>query len=438
MRDVCQDPAGNAPSLLALTGTASRAVLKDVLFELDVEVRSESTVIRPNDFDRPELKYEIRKVKPQEAHAALAGRLRSLPGRFGVQPAAFFSPRRESTHSGIVFCPHVRGVYGVVEVAEQVSAVIGSAARFYSGKAPSRYRDKTDWEKEKRHSAKLFKDNEIPVLVATKAFGMGIDKQDVRYVVHFGMPSSIEAYYQEVGRAGRDQKDAHCTLILIEYDEQRDRRLLASDASLEEIRDKAGAVEWDEKDDVTHQLFFHLESFKGIDSEVAAVQRVFNEIEEDVGKQHECRVPFWQSADGGEGQAPERAQERAIHRLVVLGIVDDYRKEWGSAHFSLSLGETNPQAVVDRFVDYVLRSQPGRADYARMGAARYVDAQSLADATVGCARLLISFVYEVIEGSRRRSLREMWLAARETLANPNEELRQRVLTISRRETSRGT
>ena len=424
IREACRDTAERTPSLAALTGTASRAVLRDVLFELEIDQAAPGAVVRPRSFDRPELSFRVVSVSPREAKAALGGLLQSLPSRFDGSAAEFFSPAGNRTQSGLVFCPHVNGQFGVVEIADHLNPQFGSAVSFYSGGTPRDYAG-TNWDDEKRERARRFIGDELPVLVTTNAFGMGIDKPNVRYVIHFGTPGSIEAYYQEVGRAGRDQREAQCILLMIDYDEQRNRRLLAQELPLEQLKADHDQVSRRERDDVTNQLYFHISSFRGVDAEVADIRRLLRELG-DYGRQFEVRIAFWPKARAERSDDPRERQERAIHRLVVLGVVRDYLVDWGSRSFQLSLAAVDTRTVTERYVGYVKRSQPARAKRAGIEAAGFEDAL-LGDAIYGCARLLVAFVYEIVEASRRRSLREMWLSAHESVGDPNDQLRSRIL-----------
>jgi ATP-dependent DNA helicase RecQ len=428
LRDVCRDAVGAPPPILALTGTASRAVLRDVLIELGIERESERSVVRPRSFDRAELRFNIIRAEPNEADAALNGFLRSLPAKFNVPAGDFFRAREDRTFSGVVFCPHVNGRYGIVDVRRDLAAVVGTEPAMYSGSAPRGFED--GWEQVKRGHAGAFKSNASPLLVSTKAFGMGIDKGNIRYVLHYGIPGSIEGYYQEVGRAGRDRQRAECGLVLVEYDEARARRLLSEDVNLEEARSVYEAVNRNDGDDITRQLFFHLRSFRGIDPELAALEETIGLLDE-LGRRASSDMPMAANASETRRGQPEPAltresQERALHRLVVLGVVRDYLVEWGARMFPVELAAIDSGGVVENLIDYVRRNQPGRVEAIRARAAGVAD-KPLDEAVLDCARILIEFVYDTVERSRRRSLREMWLAAREANGDGNGIFRQRIL-----------
>jgi ATP-dependent DNA helicase RecQ len=416
LREVCRDSHGVPPPLLALTGTASRAVLRDVLIELGIDRGSERSVVRPQSFDRPELRYTVIRVDPSEAEAALMGMLRGLPTKFGVPSSDFFRPREDRTSSGLVFCPNVNGKAGIVEVGESLRAVLGMPAPIYSGSTAPKGMSGDDWQRTKRRFATAFKRNEAPLLVSTKAFGMGIDKPNIRYVLHFGIPGSIESYYQEVGRGGRDRERAECGLVLIEYDEQRARQMLDDETDLEAARARHTQIEWAESDDISRQLFFHLNSFTGVEQESRVLDDVLEELGE-ISRRRTVEIPF------GSG---EDARERALHRLVVLGVLRDYLVEWGAKKFVVEIAGIDSGGIVESLLAYIGRNQPARVEAIanEVAPARQLDEVECAEA---CARLLISFVYDTIERSRRRSLREMWLAARETTDDADVSFRRRIL-----------
>jgi len=410
---VSPDPGDTSrrPPILGLTGTASRAVLRDVLEQLDIQETSENTLVRPATFDRQELRYEIVRSTHDASIPTLLGVLARLPGRFGVPQQAFFSG--QAGLSGLVFCPHVNGKMGVREVAAKIRDHFQAQTTFYSGTAPKGF-DESRFEWEKRENAKRFMTNQTPLLVATKSFGMGIDKPDIRYVVHFGIPSSIEAYYQEVGRAGRDRRKAHCILVMSEFSEARARQLLADDAHLEAVRDRHSDTSWSDADDITRNLYFHLNSFHGEDSEIVAVEEVLD-ILDDLTKERTQRIPM--------GRDPGK-RERALHRLTLLEVLAGYLVDWGGKSFELNVRETEADDVAAAITRVVGRSQPGRLSGMQSGLERLRELKPRQAAVAGC-RILIDFVYDTIERSRRRSLREMWLAARE--AASEDIFRQRIL-----------
>ena len=179
------------------------------------------------------------------------------------QKKDFYASAGVNTNSGIIFNKFVNGKNGIVFTKNNVGNVVSSQISIYSGTNPTGY-DRENWGSVKRNEAANFKQNRNPILVATKAFGMGIDKPNIRYSVHCGMPNSLESFYQEAGRTGRDRRAAISYIIFSEYDALVTDKLLNPERNIEEVRLELGKIAMSQRDDGSNSLWFHLNSFSGI------------------------------------------------------------------------------------------------------------------------------------------------------------------------------
>jgi ATP-dependent DNA helicase RecQ len=175
------------PPVLTLTATATAHVVSDLIETLGLV----SPVVVNTGVFRPNLRLEVARTPSEEAkRRELATFVKSTPG------------------PGIVYGATVKQVEAVQTELKAIGARVG----IYHGRLGARAR---------RQQQDAFMAGDLDVIVATNAFGMGIDKPDIRYVVHYSMPGSIEAYYQEAGRAGRDGLPARCVL----FHQIEDRRI---------------------------------------------------------------------------------------------------------------------------------------------------------------------------------------------------------------------
>jgi len=421
-RDYCESN-GKIPPLIGLTGTASRVVLKDIQREL--QIQDFDATITPKSFDRKELKYKIIYSKSPEKASRLLGYLgQSLPNLFNMTSSTFYQTRQKGTQCGLVFCPFVNGDFGVVNISDKIEENLGILNKYYSGKAP-KYFKRLEYIRIKHRVASEFKHNNIPLLVCTKAFGMGIDKPNIRYTIHYGIPPSIESFYQEVGRAGRDGKMAYCCIIVSNDDPGRTEYLLNPNNKIEEIYEKLKMIPREEDDDITRALFFHTKSFRGIAQEKQNVREILESLEDISRKgRRVISIPEGISKRANKYEQSRQIAEKALHRLLLIGFVSDYTIDYSREEFTVQLSGADKAKIIETYGQYVSGYQYQLGQEEINKASKYFNL-SFFEFTMKIVELLLHFIYGIIEKGRRRALHEMFLTA--TVSSTDNDIRKRIL-----------
>lgn len=190
---------GYRPIISAFTATATTQVKEDIVRILKLE----TPTILTTGFDRKNLKFEVRKLP--DKYSFVKKYIKDNPGK-----------------SGIIYCISRR-------LVEEVCAKLNDdgilATRYHAGLG----------DEERVENQERFTYDTVPIMVATNAFGMGIDKSNVRFVIHYNMPKNMESYYQEAGRAGRDGDEAECILLFGESDVHVNQLFIEKDFENEEL-----------------------------------------------------------------------------------------------------------------------------------------------------------------------------------------------------------
>lgn len=189
------------PPVGAFTATATERVRRDIVGLLGLR----NPAVTVTGFDRPNLYFDVVKLETKYKAAWVARYVADHPDE-----------------SGIVYCATRKTTEALADTLNQMGH---PAVAYHGGMSPDA----------REAAQRNFITDKVPVVVATNAFGMGIDKSNVRYVIHHNLPESIEAYYQEAGRAGRDGEPSRCTLLWNESDIVTRRRLLDNDYENERL-----------------------------------------------------------------------------------------------------------------------------------------------------------------------------------------------------------
>lgn len=321
--------------VLGLTATASVNVLRDIQGEFEIP---DEFVAYEMHRGRTELNFSIRKAlsSPRQIAAEVS---KLVTGTDGNLPPPIH-----------IFTRYTNGVMGVESYATMLSNTgLGLRVGTFSGGTPREFDPEIaygrlqapdipkprSYEEYKRSVQKLWKEGRLDVIVTTKAFGMGVNKPDVRHTLHAGMPSSMEAFYQEAGRAGRDQQHANCHMLLrpepdeaTEIYEQLRRDL--SPAAIERAREYDNSqtrLPRNGGGDFRAQLYFLAQGLIDISAEADLVIRLHEILRASPGSS--VLIQAQDLADLGHGA--KRLQE-SLYRLYQMGLIEPWTvTDWGHA-----------------------------------------------------------------------------------------------------------
>ncbi|MBI4422653.1 MAG: ATP-dependent DNA helicase RecQ [Elusimicrobia bacterium] len=377
--------ASPPPAVLAATATLPEAALPELRQAL--ELAAPDALVAPSGLRpaRPELRVRVARCEASQKPRLLALLIeRELPAALGWPEAPLLRPSGPAGAAGIVFCPHVEGEFGARGVAEALRSR-GWPAEVYHGRPP-RGEPPEAWPVARGQAARRFQEDRAALLVATKAFGIGIDKANVRYTVHYGVPAGLESFEQESGRAGRDGRPAECWILASVLDAARARRWLSGAAEPEALRRELRLLPRRRADDVSRALSLHLRSFPGVDAELEDARQVLGRLGD--WRRESVRVlamPFQHRP----------LVEKALYRLHCLGIVSDFTVAWPGPSYVVRLPGADPRALASRLAAYG----------ASLGASeRWRSPEPGRPEPEGALRSLLGAVYETVERRRRASL----------------------------------
>ena len=219
------------PIVAAFTATATERVRRDIVSMLGLN----NPQITVTGFDRDNLYFDVIRMETKRKASWVAQYVAEHADESGIVYCATRKETEALAASLNHAVPMLRGAGAGAGASDAAGgSVAGAASAMPNGPVAVAYHGGMSPDVRER-AQRDFVTDRVPVVVATNAFGMGIDKSNVRYVIHHNMPESIEAYYQEAGRAGRDGEPSRCTLLWNESDIVTRRRLLDNDYENERL-----------------------------------------------------------------------------------------------------------------------------------------------------------------------------------------------------------
>ncbi|MCW3463484.1 DEAD/DEAH box helicase [Chitinophaga nivalis] len=404
---------------IGLTATASVHVLKDIRIEFQIKDENVKTL---KDYSRKELQFEVIADKGNKLEL-LKNKLHQLN-----QVADFIGKKDKAA---LIFSPNVNGPFGCYELANYINTLYPDQARFYSGEVPvmNEYDDQgrktnrkipvmppeefTRYKNEVQHQ---YKHNKFPLLAATKAFGMGIDKQNIHYTIHYGIPGSVESLYQEAGRAGRwnkslpENQDVVARCLVLHSHETVDPQLVdeifdvnTDIARIAEINKEVGFS----GKDIFKIIFLFLQGHKEITEDFILIRFLIDHY----FKADSIVKVFWRDAIrelatysqqhyGKLLTVKETEIQKGIYKLSLLGIVKDWTTDFVNL-YEVSFHQMQEAAVLYTLTKYIHKYEPTTNVEEQV---RMVKKDNLTDQ---CICFLLQWTWDNIVYKRRQSIKTL-------------------------------
>lgn len=366
---------------LGLTATASSRVHKDIKAEFQIDDENIKTLVS---FDREELTFRV-------IHCNNIDKLnytRELIDKYYKIP----NTKNKAT---LIFTPYVNGDFGCYDLYKSLVNNFPNIVNYYSGSVPkdngAPIMNKDIFEEYKRNVQKDFKNNKIKILTATKAFGMGIDKQNINLTIHYGIPQSIEAFYQEAGRAGRHQdKNKAKSACYILFSDENDRVINAINNPNTTINEFNNLLNLN-RQDILRQLFFFLNTYTGVDNEINDIVSFINTF---FRKEQVVTIHY-------NNKSEKEKYEKCIYRLTLLNVVNDYSIDFNASEFKINFNIISDDSLFIGLYNFIKKYELISKKELRERI-NLVQEQNL---STRYFNYLINWIYDNIAYERRQSLK---------------------------------
>lgn len=389
---------------IGLTATASPNVLKDIRIEFSRQSQSlaDENIKSLLDYSRQELEFYV-----ENDNCRKFDKLKEV-----VSENSLFSNTENAT---ILFTPFVNGGYGCYGLYNNLSREFQEYSEvmgWFSGECPKNQggnrepiMDSSSFREYKQTIQNEFKDNRKYILCATKAFGMGIDKDNIHHTIHFGIPGSVESLYQEAGRAGRwANKDIHAKCYVLyspvaNHCREQVAEIWQQQSSVLDAKETLKRL--DRNSDLSHQLFLFLSKLKDPKDEYVEIMTTISSLNLCDSENQEI---IFQYNEGGQYESTLEDLEKIVYRLTLLGIFIDWTVDFNTHTIVAIKGSVEKDCIVKSLQNYIGKYESNTDLELEI---EKIEEQNIDTFLKKSVWYLVNWIYSHIVYSRKQSLKTL-------------------------------